>query len=230
MLDAVAAHPDRVVAADPLMALLIKAGTIVGAPIGLIAAVKRLRGKRPEKVEPSGDSTTEITINQTTFIVDDRTVDLLQDLPTGEALEAFGAKAAKVEGLDNLRIGSDEPTSESLRLGQNDLPSLRVPPDRENPDTQVTRRDAWLKIVSVHFRDGSKWRFTDGGERPFTAEMEDHDFQNRVKTGDVALNANDALRCRLREEQALSSSNLFKTIYVEEVLEHRSGARQLGLP
>lgn len=82
MLDAVAAHPQRVVAAEQLMDLLIKAGTIVGAPIGLFAAIKSLGGKRPESVEPKGDGTTEITVNNTTFVVDDRTVALLQDLPT----------------------------------------------------------------------------------------------------------------------------------------------------
>ena len=99
----------------------------------------------------------------------------------------------------------------------------------KKPDTEITHRDAWLKIVSVHFRDGYKWRFSDGGERPFTAEMEDAEFQTKVQEGLVALNANDAIRCRLREEQSLSASSLLKIIYVEEVLEHRPGARQMNL-
>lgn len=229
MLDAVNAHPQRVVAADRLMDLLIKAGTILGAPLGLFAAVKALKGKRPEKVEPQGDGTTEITINQTTFVVDDRTVALLQDLPTREAVEDLGAKAARVDGLDYLRIGADSEEEKAVRLARSDLPSLKVPPEPDEPDTEITHRDAWLKIVSVHFRDGYKWRFSDGGERPFTAEMEDAEFQNKVQEGLVALNANDAIRCRLREEQSLSASSLIKIIYVEEVLEHRPGARQMNL-
>ncbi|MBL3554054.1 hypothetical protein [Rhodovulum sulfidophilum] len=229
MLDSVSAHPDRVVAADQLMDLLIKAGTIIGAPVGLFATLKKLKGKRPEKVEPKGDGTTEITINQTTFIVDDQTVDLLQDLPTREAIENLGQKARRVDGLERLRIGSDEPDHKAVRLERDDFPSLSVPPETDEPDVEVTRRDAWLKIVSVHFRDGYKWRFSDGGERPFTAEMEDTDFQNKVQEGYIAPNANDAIRCRLREEQSLSASNLSKIVYVEEVLEHRPGARQLNL-
>ena len=229
MLDAVSAHPQRVVVADQLMDLLIKAGTILGAPFGLFAAIKALKGKRPEKVEPRGDGTTEITINQTTFVVDDRTVALLQDLPTREAVEDLGIKASRVEGLDNLRIGTDSAASEAVRLAHTDMPSLKVPPEPDEPATEITHRDAWLKIVSVHFRDGYKWRFSDGGERPFTAEMEDAEFQNNVQDGLVTLNANDAIRCRLREEQSLSASNLLKIIYVEEVLEHRPGARQMSL-
>lgn len=230
MLDAVSAHPQRVVAADQLMDLLIKAGSIVGSgAIGLFAAIKALKGKRPEKVEARGDGTTEITVNQTTFVVDDRTVALLQDLPTREAVEDLGAKAARVDGLDNLRIGTDSEEVEAVRLARTDLPSLKVPPEPDEPDTEITHRDAWLKIVSVHFRDGYKWRFSDGGERPFTAEMEDAEFQNKVQEGLVALNANDAIRCRLREEQSLSASSLLKIVYVEEVLEHRPGARQMNL-
>lgn len=230
MLDAVSAHPQRVVAADQLMDLLIKAGTIAGGgAFGLFAAIKVLKGKRPDKVESQADGTTEITINQTTFVVDDRTVALLQDLPTREAVEDLGAKAARIDGLDSLRIGADSEDAESVRLARADLPSLKMPPEPDEPDTEVTHRDAWLKIVSVHFRDGYKWRFSDGGERPFTAEMEDAEFQNKVQEGHVALNANDAIRCRLREEQSLSASCLVKIVYVEKVLEHRPGARQMNL-
>ncbi len=93
----------------------------------------------------------------------------------------------------------------------------------------VSHRDTWLKIVSVHFRDVYKWRFSDGGERPFTAEMEDANFQNEVQEGNVTLNASDTIRCRLREEQSFSTSNLIKTVFVEEVLEYRPGARQISL-
>ena len=229
MLDAVSAHPQRVVAADQLMDLLIKAGTIAGAPLCLFAALKALKGKRPDKVETLGDGTTEITINLTTFVVDDRTVALLQDLPTREAVEDLGTKAARIDGLDNLRIGADSEAVEAVHLALTDLPSLKVPPEQDEPDTEITHRDVWLKIVSVHFRDGYKWRFSDGGERPFTADMEDAEFQKKIQEGILAPNANDAIRCRLREEQSLSASNLLKVIYVEEVLEYRPGARQMNL-
>lgn len=229
MLDAVALHPQRVVAADQLMDLLIKAGTIVGAPIGLFATIQALKGKRPEKVEKLENGTTEITIDRTTLVTDDRTVELLQDLPTREAIESLGNKAAKVKGLDFLRIGAETDVASPVRLARTDLSSLNVPPEPDEPNTEVNHRDAWLKIVSVHFTDGYKWRFSDGGERPFTAEMEDTNFQNKVQEGDVTLNANDTIRCRLREEQSLSTSNLIKTVFVEEVLDYRPGARQISL-
>lgn len=233
MLDAVTANPDRVVAADQLMDLLIKGGTILGGGtagvVGLFAAVKKLRGRRPDSVEPIGDGTTRITVGETTLIVMNPVVNLLKDLPTREALEEIGTRASKVEGLRSLRIGAKNEGTEPVRLEHSDLPSLRVPPEPDEPDTQISHREAWLRIVSVHFRDGYKWRFSDGGERPFTAEMEDTNFRNRVQDGQLALNANDAIRCRIREEQSLSATALLKTLFIEEVLEHRPGARQLTL-
>jgi hypothetical protein len=234
MLDAVVSSPGRVVAADQLMDLLIKAGTITGAavaaPFGLFAALKKMNGRRPDLVEPTGNGTTEITINGTVIVVDDRTVDLLRDLPLREAVENFSRKAASVDGLERLRLGSNEPDNEALILERRDFSKLEVPDEEDIeiiPD--ITRREAWLKIVSVHFRDGYKWRFSDGGERPFTAEMEDIDFLNRVQEGFITMNANDAIRCRLRDEQSLAGSSLSKSTYVEEVLEHRPGARQMAL-
>lgn len=230
MLDAVTANPGRVVAADQLMDLLIKGGTIIGGGalgvVGFFAAVKKLRGRRPESVEPIGDGTTRITVGKTILIVMNPVVNLLKDLPTREALEEIGIRASKVEGLRSLRIGLE---NDGVRIDKSDLPSLCVPPEPDEPDTQVSHREAWLRIVSVHFRDGYKWRFSDGGERPFTAEMEDADFRNRVQEGHVALNANDAIRCRIREVQSLSATSLTKTLFIEEVLDHRPGARQLTL-
>jgi hypothetical protein len=55
--------------------------------------------------------------------------------------------------------------------------------------------------VTSAFRDGYKWRFSDGGEKPFTGDVEDAAVLNEVTEGKVSLAANDTLRCLIREEQ-----------------------------
>lgn len=230
MLDAVAANPDRVVAADQLVSLLVKAGGALGTGVvGVLGAIKFLRGRKPDAVELRGDGTTNITINATTIQVDDRAVKLLKDRPTREAVEDLGRKAASVEGLDRFLIGDREDEEQQVSLERRDLPSLDVPEDEETPEPEVSHRETWLQIISSHFRDGYKWRFSDGGERPFTAVMEDEAFQKRVQEADISLAANDAIKCRLREEQTISGSGLAKSVFVEEVLDHRPGAQQMEL-
>lgn len=230
ILDTVADDPDRVVAADQLLDLLIKGGEIVGVTVlGLFAAVRMLRGRRPEKVEDRDDRTTSITVSHTTIVVDKRTVDLLEDLPTREALEDFGNKALGVAGVTAVRIG-EKGSADDIELTGNDRAAFKVPePVDEEPRVEVIEREVWLKIITVQFRDGYKWRFTDGGDRPFTADMEDAEFLNQALGGKVALSANDTLRCQIREEQKLTSSGLTKEVKVVKVIEHIPGAKQLRL-
>lgn len=226
MLDAVADNPDRVVAANNLLDLLLKGGAVCA---GLFAAVQFLRGKKPEKVERSESGQTSITVNHTTILVDNRTVTLLEDLPTREALEKFSDRALGISGVAALRLGEKGSAAEVV-LTPNDRASFKVPePTDEVPLLETVEREVLLKIVTSHFRDGYKWRFTDGGERPFTADIEDTAFLNDVLEGKSTLSANDTLRCLLREEQSLTSSGLSKEIKVVKVVEHIVGARQLKL-
>jgi len=231
MLDAVVDNLDRVVAANQLLDLLIKGGSIVGTYAdGLFAAIKFLRGRKPERVENRADGFTEITVNHTTIIVDQRTVMLLENLPTREALEVFGEKALGIEGVDSFRIGEKGAEAEDTVLSKEDRASFKVPEVSEKePRVQLIEREVLLKIVTSHFRDRYKWRFTDGGETPFTADIEDAAFLNSVLEGKLSLSANDTLRCRIQEEQRLTSTGLTKEVKVVEVIEHIAGARQLRL-
>lgn len=230
MLDAVVSNPGRVVAANELLDLLMKGATIVGATtVGLFTAVKFLRGKKPDKVEDQHNGFTTITVNHTTILVDSRTITLLEDLPTREALEGFGDKALGIPGIQSIRIG-EKGTESDVELTPEDRTSFHVPePGADDERVEVVEREVLLKIVTSHFRDGYKWRFTDGGEKPFTADIEDIDFLNSVLEGKLSLSANDTLRCRIREEQRLAISGLTKEIKVLEVIEHIPGARQLKL-
>lgn len=230
MLDAVADNPDRIIAADQLLDLLLKGGKIAGGTVlGLFAAVRCLKGRRPKKVNERDNGTTSITVEETTIIVDSRTVRLLEDPPTREALEEFSDKSLGVPGVTAIRVG-EKGSPDDLVLTSSDRSAFKVPePVDEEPKVEVVEREVWLKIITSHFRDGYKWRFTDGGEKPFTAEMADPQFIRQVQEGKITLSANDTLRCRVREEQRLSFSGLTKTQQVVEVLEHIPGARQLRL-
>lgn len=228
LLDAVNAHPDRMVAADKLVDLLMKGGTIVGGTtVGLLAVLRLLKGKKPDQLQET-DKGTEITINQTTILVEPETLRLLEDRNTREAVQKFGNEALNIKGLKQLRIERGDDSE--MFLKPNDAPAFNMPsPDEEEPESVVSQRNVWLKIVTSQFKDGYKWRFTDGGERPFMADMEDTEFLNNVLSGDTTLSANDALHCTVREEQEMRSTGLQKSIFVEKVIEHRQGPTQLKL-
>jgi len=195
--------------------------------------LKWLRGERPESVEVRPDGTATIIHNHTTIVVDRRTLDLLDDVSTRAAVEDFANKALgnpRVEAIRFAEDGDQTELTEAVRLERSDVPALPVPPPApEDATVKVEEREVLLKIVTSAFRDGYKWRFSDGGEKPFTADIEDKEFLKNLTEGKVSLLANDTLRSLIREEQTLDVAGLRKDINVLKVVEHIPGPRQLKL-
>ena len=230
MLDAISENPDRVVAASQLLDLLLKAGGMGGSVVvGLFAVLKWLKGRKPDEVSAQPNGTTVIVKDGGSVVIDQRTMVLLNDIGTRQAVEDFGRKALNVSGVTSVRLGEvgDAP---HLQIEKGDLAALKVPePVVAAPLIEIIDREVLLRIVTSAFRDDYKWRFSDGGEKPFTAEMQDTDFMNAVSEGKTPLSANDTLRCLIREEQVLGATGLSKEVAVIRVLEHIPGPTQLKL-
>jgi hypothetical protein len=233
LLDVVTANPERVTAANTLLDLLIKTGTTVvggvGGSIGFFGLLKKLKGERPTSVVEQPDGGAVIVQNHTHLHIDRQTFALLQDVKTREAVENFGKRALTIKDVSRVRF-EDTNGPAKVSLTKADMQSMQVPPaTRDEVMVDTVDREVWLKIITSAFRDGYKWRFSDGGEKPFLADVEDVEFANSVLEGKVALSANDTLRCLVREEQHLGPNGLAKDIKVLKVLEHIAGAKQLKL-
>lgn len=231
MLDMVAAHPDRMTAANQLLDLIIKGGTIAGGTFGFFKTLKWLNGGKPDSAAKNDDGTTSLTKGGTTIIVDQRTIILLEDLPTREATEKFVKTSFKPEGIQKVTLDEGDETDDepNLVLTKGDVGSALVPEPSEEEVTETSvEREALLKIVSAQFEEGYLWRFTDG-TNTFTASMEDEAFVMRLDKSEVVLSKNDTLRCAIEEKQQLTGSRLKTETRIIEVREHISGARQLKL-
>lgn len=235
ILDAVSAHPDRVTAANDLMDLVIKgsgiAGGAAGASLGFFKTLKWLKGKRPDSAQQNEDGTTSLTKGGTTFIVDQRTIVLLEDISTREATEKFVKTSFRQLGIKTVTLNDDDGVNEGpdLILTRADIGSATVPePSKEEiTETSVTR-EALLRIVSAQFEEGYLWRFSDG-TNTFTASMEDEGFIKRLDTSEIVLSKNDTLRCVIKEKQQLAGNRLKTETKITRVKDHISGARQLRL-
>lgn len=230
LLDAIAENPDLMVAADQLMDLLIKGGTVIGGgALSLFAVLKFLRGKRPDGIEVNEGGATVIVHNHVEVVVDPKTLILMQDVATREAIDKFADKALGIPEVSSVVLGYTEEPQEVV-LTKADRKAFVVPePVEEDTRTEVSEREVWLKIILSAFRDGYKWRLSDGGEKPFTAAIEDAGFANAVMDGKISLSANDTLKCLVREEQKLGPTGLSKDVTVIKVLEHIPGAKQMKL-
>lgn len=222
---------DHIAKANDLLDLLLKAGAITGGTLtGAFALLKWLKGRRPTDTAPAPDGrSTIITSPSGQVVVDNRTILILNDPKARAAIETFADRTARIEGLTAVRF--DAPGRENdLRLTPEDLPALHIPePEDELLDEAENERVVWLRIVSSSFREGYLWRFTDGGDKPFTASVEDTEFLKQIDEGKIALSPTDSLKCRVIEEQRVSASGIQKSVRIAQVLEYVAGARQLPL-
>ncbi|SOC21241.1 hypothetical protein SAMN05877809_11524 [Rhodobacter sp. JA431] len=211
------------------MDLLMKGGSIIGTGVaGLLAILEFTRGKRPDKIETKPDGTTVVVHNNIEVRIDSRMLDLLQDVATREAVEKFAQKSLSIP--DVARVVISDGDADGVELGKVDQAALMMPALEDDETlTETSQREVWLRIVVSAFRDGYKWRLSDGGEKPFTATMEDTDFVNSVMDGKVSLSANDTSKCLIREDQKLGPSGLSKDVTVLRVIEHIPGAKQMKL-
>lgn len=95
--------------------------------------------------------------------------------------------------------------------------------------TSQSRFEATYQIKRLYFERGKKWRLSNGAQM-ILAEITDEDFWGRVEAAQVALSADDYLRCAVRMDQWLSVAGLRTEYVVERVIDHIPAPKQDRLP
>lgn len=225
LFDSLNGHKDGIAAAKDLADIIFKvtAGTTaVGG--GFFALIKWLAGRKPDKVETKGGDT-YIHIGDNHFVTNSHVVALAENLLVREQARNLVSVLLN-EGIDELstRRGSGE----KLRIRKREVRYFDIP-DIEEETLDDAEREMFLQIDSLSFREGNKWRMTDGGE-PFYAVLEDVDFLNRIAKDEVSFSRNDYLHCLVHERQSRTGKGqLKKERTIIRVIEHKPGARQLKL-
>ena len=229
LLDVLSGHKDGIAAANTLADVILKVGgAAVGAVAttggGLFALLKWLRGRKPEKIEPTGGDV-NVHIGDTVFVTNRQTILLAENREVREQARKLVGILEK-KGIESLSVCRDMATT--LTIESSEVPCFDVPDGTEEMLEESERR-MWLQIDSLSFKEGNKWRMTDGGE-PFYAILEDVDFIDRIAKGEVSFSKADTLHCLVREAQSRTAKGqLKKERTIIQVIEHRPGARQLKL-
>jgi hypothetical protein len=197
-------------ALDHLKELVIVSGASV------LYLIKRLRGRKIKREEQIGSGQVRLTLDDETQI----------EVPA-ETLQLYRRVTIRKKAKDVVRplnrkgvnrLDFREGTETTLSIEADDVSAFEVvEAEAETVLEDVVERR--LKILSVVFTEGNKWRFTDG-DVAFSAAIEDTAFLERVKLGE-AFSDGDVLRCRMREVQSESEDGKLSTDrFIVEVLEH----------
>ncbi|MDR6770355.1 hypothetical protein [Azospirillum sp. BE72] len=214
---------DNATAAANLITFLGFAG---GSGIGLLKLLKKLRGRQPRRWIVLEDGNVRLELGDDAIDVPREVVDLYRDLDTRKAVADLMRPLEK-EGIDTIAFSSDDSPVETVT--RDDAVSFTVVP--EAPEEQIVseERNAFFSIVAVTFKDGNKWRLSDG-QNTIGVTMADEEFLGRVNRNEVAFAKGDILHCRLLTEQWRTADSLRTEYTVLKVLDYRSAARQLPLP
>ena len=215
---------DAATAAANLITFL---GFTGGIGMGLLKLLKKLRGRQPRRLIILENGNVRVELEEGALEVPREVIDLYRDLDTRKAVADL-VRPLERDGIDLIAFSSSD-SEPAETVTKEDAPSFTVVP--EAPEEQIVseERIAFFSIVAVTFKDGNKWRLSDG-QNTIGVTMADDEFLGRVNHNEVAFAKGDILRCRLLTEQWRTTESLRTEYTVLEVLEHISAARQLPLP
>ncbi|MDR3241190.1 MAG: hypothetical protein LBT37_03340 [Lactobacillaceae bacterium] len=129
-----------------------------------------------------------------------------------------------LDGMAGIEFSSVK--TEKIDIKREDYAAFYVP---EVPEQELKTEisEAYLKIINVAFEHG-KWKFSDGINQ-FFATIEDEEFKAQVEKNECQFGSTDTLKVRLRLMQRLTANGLKSEIFIEKVLEHQIGPRQINL-
>ncbi len=215
---------ENATAAANLITFLGFTGSVAG--YGLLKLLKRLKGRQPRRLVILEDGNVRIELEEGSLEVPREVINLYRDLDTRKAIADL-VRPLEREGIDLIAFSSDGQPPETVT--KEDALSLTIIPDAQEEQIVSEERNAAFSIVAVTFKDGNKWRLSDG-QNTIGVTMADDDFLGRVNRNEISFSKGDILVCRLLTEQWRTAESLRTEYTVLEVLEHKSAARQLPLP
>ena len=189
--------------------------------VGLLALCKWLKGRRIARLEKQDTqaaegralvhaedgSSIQISLHLGDLITDAKTSAKLKDLVT----------PLDNPGIDSMDLGTEEESAHTIERSDRRYYKGLVSPDN------IIRRtvsETVLEIVSPVFREGQKWRFSQGDSVVIFAEILDQKFSERVSSGEIRFASGDFLEVEMETELTKSGNKTVATHRVLRVIDH----------
>lgn len=220
-LVAILTGPDATAAAN-LFGIIGGIGLVGGAAAGgLIGLIKFLKGRKPTSIRFENDQAIfEIIVDERAevFVTDLVATRLYQSKIVRQSL-ARVVKPLEQAGVDVFMAGHNDHIE--VTVLKEDVPAFLAAGNDAEVVSDTINEGNLLQLESPVFKDGNKWRFTDG-TNTFYAEIADEEFLEKVETGEARFGKGDVLIVDLRKIQSIADSGLKTEYIVARVREHRA--------
>lgn len=200
-------------------------GVVRDASRGLIGLIRWLRGRKISKVEYLDDGKCRLVVEGESIEVEKGVIELLRDYKTRRSLERAIAKPLEKDGIDTFAARDAEGDFEIIEKSERQYYYAPDPEEEELSDHEEVLN---LQVVSPAFKEGNKWRFSDGASS-FYAEILDQDFLDRVDRNEEFFAKDDIFKVKLRKKQYLAADGVKTDLFVEEILDHKSAAQRVQI-
>lgn len=200
------------------------------SPKDLLAVVKEsfdlwkhLKGAPPAAIEHHGQQVS-VTNNSGQIIqVQTESLHLVLSEKGAESAGRFVRQALEPDGIDKIELASNaEPVATATRAEA----GFFVPVAAETPLSENTVKMALILEAAV-FKDGNKWRFSDG-TTSFSADIADQAFLQHVENGE-RFGKGDVLNVEMLIAQTRTGQKIATQRTVLKVNDHRPGQEQKRL-
>ncbi len=207
-------------AVSNLFGILGGVGLVGGGYAGLIQLIKWLNGRKPTSVIQVDD---HLVVEAALF---ERTESIEVSLVAGKLYKsqvvrqslAKMLKPLEREGIDVFAAGRDG-QSETV-IEKDDLVAFTDAAQQADVASDNTVSRVLLQVESAVFKDGNKWRVSNGSAA-FHAAMDDTDFMARIDAGLERFGKGDVLVVDLRQVQFITDNGLKNEWSIVKVHEHR---------
>ena len=183
---------------------------------GLYYLIKRLRGRRPEIINPESDIVT-LQADNLQLSVPNEIVKLFLDSTLRQDIENTVRPVTK-DGVDRVIFREGSAALETIE--KDEAPYFRAEVERDETITRTMIPEWRLKLSTVRFVENRDWRLTDGGQTRGYA-IKDDEFIQLVRSGQRRLGAEDILVCDVVMIQSTDAQGGLSTTYeITKVVKH----------
>lgn len=192
-----------------------------GGFIGLIQLIKKLKNGRIKNIKELDNNQiniTYITDNSTQNITIEKNVYILYENTNLRNSLKKVLKPLESEGIDTFEIRNEK--KEILeKIEKSEIKYFDITPTEDTINENIT--DIWLNLVNVSFKDGNKWRLSNG-DSEFYATIEDNEFLYQINNNLISFSKSDSFKASVKTTQILTEDGIKTNYSILKILEYKS--------
>jgi hypothetical protein len=213
---------EKITALANLLGILGFAG-LSGA--GLIVLVKKLAGKPPKKITQKDGNEFEIETASGAVTITKLEWEMYQSRTIRKSIYGI-IKPLEKPGVETVEFIDEKQIVN--KITKTEVKYFIPPEEQVEPLQELPPRETYVNVVHLWFKDGHKWKFSEGGNE-WTAEIKDQKFIEKLLKGETSIHASDYLKVKVKQTQSRKGSTVTSEYEIIEVLEHKKSYQQMPL-